>query len=395
MSRRERLFLPAISLVRFSSHLPGILTGLLLIEMAASFGTNVGVMGQIRTVSSGVSVVACLLVGVMCVWFGHKLLFVVGLGLLSASAYLCYIASSFEFMLVAFSLSGVGMAFVGPIGMVLIAKRVPQDRRVSAVGWTMAAAALAYLVGAPAFAFIAGIGGWRLAFLGFVLPFSLLSLVSSYVVLPSEAKGEGNPSSGGVVDALKAVGTNLSASACMVTTALVIATWSVHLIYSPSFLRQSFGLSRGFVSLSTIVGASSYIVGSVLSGRVVNRYGRRGVALLVSVPAGLMLLLYYNMPNLWVTLGLSYGACVLFGMLHSANTNLSLEQIPAFRGTMMSINQAAGNLGSTLVVMLGGWALLEYGYRYLGALIAVLNLLAFVVYRLMVKDPLSDLGTGD
>jgi hypothetical protein len=33
MSRRERLFLPAISLFRFSSHLPGILTGLLLIEM--------------------------------------------------------------------------------------------------------------------------------------------------------------------------------------------------------------------------------------------------------------------------------------------------------------------------------------------------------------------------
>jgi len=154
-------------------------------------------------------------------------------------------------------------------------------------------------------------------------------------------------------------------------------------------------LSRGFVSLSTIVGASSYIVGSVLSGRVVNHYGRRRVALLVSVPAGLMLLLYYNMPNLWVTLGLSYGACVLFGMLHSANTNLSLEQIPAFRGTMMSINQAAGNLGSTLVVMLGGFALLEYGYRYLGALIAVLNLLAFMVYWLMVKDPLSDLRTGD
>ena len=146
------------------------------------------------------------------------------------------------------------------------------------------------------------------------------------------------------------------------------------------------------MSITTIVGAASYILGSVLSGRVVNRFGRRKVALLASVPAEASLLLYYNTPSLWVTLGLGYAACVLFGTLHSVNTNLALEQIPSFRGTMMSINQAAGSLGSTLVVVLGGWALLEYGFRYLGALIAVLNTLAFVVYWKMVEDPLSSTG---
>jgi predicted MFS family arabinose efflux permease len=393
MGQRDRLFLPAISLVRFISSLPNILTGLLLIEIAASFGTSVGVMGQVRTLSSGVGVVVSLLMGAMSVWFGHKLLFVVGVGLLASSALLCNLATSYEFMAVAFALSGIGMAIVGPIGMALIAKHVPQEKRASAIGWTIAASASAYLVGAPAFAIIAGIGGWRLAFLGFVLPFSLVSLVSSYLFLPSEGKSGGNPSAGGVFDALKAVGTNLSASACMLATALVMATWSVHLVYSSSFLRQIFGVSREFVSLSTIVGASSYIVGSVLSGRAVNRFGRRRVALLASVPAGVALLLYYNMPNLWVTLGLSYSSCLLFGTLHSANTNLALEQLPSFRGTMMSINQAAGSLGTTLVVVLGGWTLLEYGFRYLGALIAVLNILAFVVYWLMVKDPISGQGT--
>lgn len=393
MGQRDRFVLPAISLVRFISSLPNILTGLLLIEIAASFGTSVGVMGQIRTLSSGVGVVVSLLMGAMSVWFGHKLLFVVGVGLLASSALLCNLAASYEFMAVAFALSGIGMAIVGPIGMALIAKHVPQKRRASAVGWTIAASASAYLVGAPAFAIIAGIGGWRLAFLGFVLPFSLVSLVSSYLFLPSEGKSGGNPSVGGVFDALKAVGTNVSASACMLTTALVMATWSVHLVYSSSFLRQVFGVSREFVSLSTIVGASSYIVGSVLSGRAVNRFGRRRVALLASVPAGVALLLYYNMPNLWVTLGLNYSSCLLFGTLHSANTNLALEQLPSFRGTMMSINQAAGSLGTTLVVVLGGWTLLEYGFRYLGALIVVLNILAFVVYWLMVKDPISGQGT--
>jgi predicted MFS family arabinose efflux permease len=391
MSQRERFFLPAISLVRFISQLPNILTGLLLIEIAASFGTSVGVMGQVRTLSSGLGVVVSLLMGAMSVWFGHKLLFVVGVGLLSASALFCNLASRYEFMLVAFALSGVGTAIVGPIGMALIARHVPQERRASAVGWTIAAAASAYLVGAPSFAIIAGIGGWRLGFLGFVLPFSLLSLVVSYLVLPSEGRDGGGESSGSVVEALKALGTNLSASGCMLATGLVMATWSVHLVYSSSFVRQTFGVSRGFVSLSTIVGASCYIAGSVTSGRLVNRFGRRRVALLASVPAGAALLLYYNMPNLWVTLILNYTAALLFGTLHSANTNLALEQIPSFRGTMMSINQAAGSLGSTLVVIFGGWALLEYGFRYFGALIVGLNLIAFAVYWLMVKEPVSSL----
>jgi predicted MFS family arabinose efflux permease len=389
--KREQLLLPAISLVRFLSSLPNILTGLLLIEIATNFGTSVGIMGQIRTLSSGVSVATSLLMGAMSVWFGHKLLFLVGVGLLSVSALLCYIAPSYGFMALAFAFSGVGMSIVGPIGMALIAKLIPLEKRASAIGWTGAASASAYLVGAPIFAIIAGIGGWRLAFAGFIFPFSLLSLVSSYLFIPSEEKGGEPPSTGGVFDALKAVGTNLSASACMLTTALVFATWIVHLVYSSSFLRQTFSVSREFVSLSTILGASSYIVGSVLSGRVVNRFGRKKIATLASIPAGVALLLYYNTPNIWATLLLGYAACILFGTLHTANSNLSLEQIPGYSGTMMSINSAAASLGSTLVVIVGGWTLLEYGFRYIGALIVGLNIIAFIIFRLLVKDPIKDL----
>ncbi len=150
-------------------------------------------------------------------------------------------------------------------------------------------------------------------------------------------------------------------------------------------------MSREFVSLSTILGASSYIVGSVVSGRVVNRFGRKKIATLASIPAGAALLLYYNTPNIWATLILGYAACILFGTLHTANSNLSLEQIPGYSGTMMSINSAAASLGSTLVVIVGGWTLLEYGFRYIGALIVGLNIIAFIVFRLLVKDPINDL----
>ena len=53
--------------------------------------------------------------------------------------------------------------------------------------------------------------------------------------------------------------------------------------------------------------------------------------------------------------------------------------------------RAAASLGSTLVVIVGGWTLLEYGFRYIGALIVGLNIIAFIVFRLMVKDPIKNL----
>ena len=385
----SRFVLPSLGFARFVLQLPGMLAGLLLIDIAYAFGTSVGVMGQIRTASSIVALVGALLMAGLSVRFRHKHLLMVGLAFIVVSALGCGLAPNYTAILVLFSLSGVGMAMVNPMSQSLIGEYLPLDQRASTMGWMLGASAAAYLIGAPAFAYISGIGGWRWAFLGFVLPLSVLSLIFAAYGLP-RPRGDEGVGGGSVLEAFRAVFTSASAAACLVGNLVINATWSTHLSYSSSLLRQRFLVSTGFASLSTIVGASCFIAGSVSSGKLVNRMGRKRLAVFLTIPAGLLLLGAYNLENLPLVLVMSWLAALFNGMLYSAISNLTLEQLPGFRGTMMSIASATGSLGSAIGTAFGGWILVTYYYPQLGWFMGAFNVVALVLYHFIARDPTRD-----
>ncbi len=381
--------LPSLGLTRFSLQLPRILTGLLLIDIAATFGVSVGVMGQIRTVSAAVGMFGALLMGALSVRYRHKSLLLAGLLFLGLSTLGCAFSPDFGAMLFMFSLSGVAGVMANPMSTALVGELLPVEKRAGTVGWMIGASALAYLVGAPVIAFVEGLGGWRTAFLVFVLPTSILSLALAHFGIPVEPGDHGRVSGDvSYSEAFRAVFTNKSAAACLLGSLLVMAVWSTHLAFSASFIKQRFMVSTGFASVSTVVGAFSFIVGSVTSGRIVNRIGRKRVTSLTAAPAGVLLLLYYSVSNLWVALLLGWAAALVNGMLSSANSNLTLEQVPGHRGTMMSINASAGSLGATIGTGVGGWILLSYGFLSLGSMLGAMGVLAAVIYFSLVKDPL-------
>ena len=381
-----RFILPSLGFARFVLVLPGMLTGLLLIDLAFTFGTSVGVMGQIRTSSAMVAVVMSLLMAGLSVRFKHKHLLMAGLAFIVVSALGCGLAPNYTTILIIFSLSGLGGAMVNPMSQSLLGDYLPLEKRASTMGWMIGASAAAYLIGAPVFAYISGIGGWRWAFLGFVLPMTVLSLIFASYGLPRPRSDEGG-GEGSVVEAFRAVFTNASATACLAGNLIILSTWSTHLSFSSSLLRQRFLVSTGFASLSTIVGATCYIVGSVSSGRLVNRVGRKKLAVLLTIPAGLFLAGVYNLEYMPLVLVSGWLGALLNGMLYSATTNLTLEQLPRFRGTMMSIASATGSLGAAMGTALGGWILVTYHYNQLGWFMGAFNVVAVLIYYFITKDP--------
>lgn len=312
-----------------------------------------------------------------------------GLAFIVVSALGCGLAPSYTAIIVIFSLSGVGGTMVTPMSQSLLGEYLPLDKRASIMGWMIGASAAAYLIGAPVFAYISGIGGWRWAFLGFVLPMTVLSLIFAAYGLPRPRSDEGG-GGGSVVEAFKAVFTNASATACLVGNLIILSTWSTHLSFSSSLLRQRFLVSTGFASLSTIVGATCYIVGSVSSGRLVNRFGRKRLAVLLAIPAGLFIAGVYNLEYMPLVLVSGWIGALLNGMLYSATANLTLEQLPRFRGTMMSISSATGSLGSAMGTAFGGWILVTYHYNQLGWFMGAFNVVALALYYFIARDPTRD-----
>lgn len=385
---RGRLILPSLIFTNFVNGTPGILTGLLLIDIGYTFGQPVGIMGQIRTVSAMAAVVSALLVGALSMRYRYKSLLMVGQLFLLVSALGCTVAKSFQMMLIFFPLTGFGMSIVVPMAFSLIARYFPLDSRAKAVGWMVAGGSLSYVVGSQVITYLAGIGGWRMAYMGFVIPAIILGLLLSYVGFPREETGGTAGTGGGsLVEGYRAVLLKRSAAACLFATVLRLASFQLVLLYATSFFRQQFELPRGMASLLMTGVALCYSLGSLTSGRLVGRFGRRRLVITTTLLAGLFTVLMTLLPNYWMAVLMDLLGGWFFGMSQSASQSLNLEQVPEFRGIMMSLNSATGSLGSALGAGIGGATLLAYGYWMSGTILGALGLVAALTYIFLTVDP--------
>lgn len=387
---RGRLFLPSLAFSYFAAGPLGVLVSLLLIDIGETFGVSEGVMGQINTLYSIVAVVIALLMGILSLRFKHKSLLLMGLLFIGISALGCLVAPDFNWMLVSYSLSGLGWAMVSPMCVTMIGEHFPLEKRASAVGWIVAGGALPFVIGAPLIASIAGVGGWRLAIIGFVIPILLASLLLAFISLPSISHSH-RPAVNGktYLKSFKGVLSGRSPIACLIGDALRQASFIAILIYGASFFMRRFLVSIDFASIWILGAASCYTLGSLVSGPIVNRFGRKTSTVLTAFLAGIFTITYACVFNLWLSLTLSFIDSWFFGMVTSAANSLTLEQVPEFRGTMMSIDTAAINLGSAFGTALGGLALLSFGYEGLGIALGVMGVAAAVVFYLLTTDPTS------
>jgi predicted MFS family arabinose efflux permease len=389
-SSHGRLFLPSLVFSYFAAGPLGVLVSLLLIDIGETFGVSEGVMGQINTLYSIVAVVIALLMGILSLKFKHKSLLLMGLLFIGISALGCLVAPDFNWMLVSYSLSGLGGAMVWPMCVTMIGEHFPLEKRASAVGWIIAGGALSFVIGAPIIASIAGLGGWRLAIIGFVIPILLASLLLAFISLPSILHSHRLAVNGKTyLKSFKGVLSGRSSIACLIGDALRQASFIAILIYGASFFMRRFLVSIDFASIWILGAASCYTLGSLVSGPIVNRFGRKTSTVLTAFLAGIFTITYVCVFNLWLSLTLGFIDSWFFGMVTSAANSLTLEQVPEFRGTMMSIDTAAINLGSAFGTALGGLALLSFGYEGLGIALGVMGVAAAIVFYLLTTDPTS------
>ena len=366
----------------------GVLTALLLIDIALTFDVSVGVMGQINTPYYVVAVIFALFMGVLSVRFRHKLLLMAGLLSVTISAFGCFFASNFNAMLIAYSLSGMGIAMVTPMAITLIGEHLPLEKRTSAIGWIVASGALSYLIGAPVIGFIADLGGWRFVLLGFVLPVSLASLLLAFIGLPrTSRRHQLAMSKRAYLGSFREVLSNSSATACLAGNILRSIAFMVILLYGISFFREQFSVSTGFASLAMLGASAFYTLGSLVCGRFVKSVGRKPSTVSTALMGGIFAIAFAYLPNLWLSLALFFLAAWFFGIGASASNSLTLEQVPKFRGTMMSLTSAAQSLGSALGAALGGSMLVLYNYRIMGSALGALGIVAAIVFYYLSIDP--------
>lgn len=380
--------MPALVMSSFASGPIALLASLLLVDIGKTFNTSVGVTGQLNTVYSVAALAMALLTGALSTKFRHRSLLLVGLVVMMISSLGCYLAPDFLTLMVFFSLSGAGYAMVNPMTFAFVGIHLPVEKRPNAIGGIVAGGALVYVLGAPVIAIIAGIGGWRLPLLGFVAPVLLAGFILSFVGLPSiQAVEESAPTAETYYRSFKDVFTTRSAVACLVGDLLRSASFVAVVFFAASFVRQRFYVSTDMASLMIIGAALAYVIGGIVSGRLVRIFGRKPMVISTALLAGTFTAAYVFASDFYTSVALITAASWFFGLVASAANSLTLEQIPSFRGTMMSIDTAALNLGAALGTVVGGLALLPFGYEGLGLVLGAACILGALVWALFAVDP--------
>jgi len=384
----SRLFLPSLIVSNFATSTLGILTALFLLEMSETFGVDRGIMGQSNTVSSIVSVIFALAMGILSIRFSHRILILMGMLSYSISAIGCYFAWDINSILIFYSLNGLALAIVVPMTDTLIGDNVALEKRASAVGWTVAAGSLAYFIGAPVMGVLSGFAGWRFVLLSFIIPISLMALLMLATSTRSAKQGlRASATSDTYANSFMKIISNKSAIGCLVGTAFRYASFAALLYYGAAFTIERFGLSIDFASIVLLLAALFFTLGSLTCSAVIRKLGRKSSTATAALLAGLFTISYAYAPYIWLSVALMSIAGWFYGLSASASTSLTLEQMPELRGTMMSLAYAFVGVGAAIGAAIGGLTLILYDYEELGIILGGMGIIAAIIFQFVTVDP--------
>lgn len=120
---------------------------------------------------------------------GYRRVFVAGVTLFIAAALSSAAAPSFEWLIAARFLQGLGGAAIMALGVALLRQALPEHRVGAAIGWNALTVALSSAAGPALGATIMGLAGWKSLFLVH-LPFGLLALAGSQCLPSVDGTGQ-------------------------------------------------------------------------------------------------------------------------------------------------------------------------------------------------------------
>jgi predicted MFS family arabinose efflux permease len=404
-SSSKKLFLLGLLAAVFCTNVIDVLAPLLYPEIAQAFNIQVGTAVQLSAFSAIAGVITGFALSAFSIKIRYKTLLMVGVLCIVFCALGVYLAPSFGFAQIFYSLNGVGSVIVSIMTATLIGEIYPLEKKAIKISWVVATSYIAILVGNPITGFIAntgGIAGFRTVLVWFMLPVSAISLILVFFLVPfkpqsSLVQTKKEP----FLSGFKEVLTNKSAVSCLIS-AFGVGAFFASSVFASSFLKLAFALTPFQRSLVTISGLIFLVTGIMVGGVLVNKFGRKNLTVATSIPAISLSIAAYvismNVQNIWLYLIIRWIGGLAGGIPLVAGANLALEQIPRFRGTMMSLQSALGGTGGAFGILIGGFIINFFsnplvGYPLMMITVGSIGITGCTILYLFAKDPCKTKST--
>jgi MFS transporter, DHA1 family, inner membrane transport protein len=356
----------------------------ILPSVAASLGTSVSLAGQMVAVYAlSFAVMAPVMAAVAGGW-SRKFLLVTALGIFVAGNAISALATDLNTVLFSRALAGLGAAMFAPTALGVAAALGGPERRGRALSIVTAGLAGATALGSPIGTFIGGFGGWR-ATLWFVAVLGLVAMAGVWLMLDSMRP----PERIGLRERFAPVRDRRVALA-LLTNLFANGGFLMVYTYAGLVLDRVTGGDERLLAAVLLSWGIAATVGNLFSGRLVDRFGSRGVmnaALFVAI------LNFCAMP--WTSAHMVpavvslvvWGLCG-WGVIVPQQHRL-VKIAPRDAPLLLALNNTATYGGLACSSMLGGLALLfidRHDLSLIGAgMIAIALLLAEVTHLLIVR----------
>jgi MFS transporter, DHA1 family, inner membrane transport protein len=390
----KRLFIPSLTLLVFIINISSAVLSLFLPEIAKTFlGSEnkvaIGIVSQTSTVNSAAEVALAFIMSVLAIRFRHKSLLLVGAILVVFSNVGSYLAPDLITFQIFFALEGAGSVMVSILAITLIGDTLPFNKKARAVSWFVAGTYMAVIIGLPTLLFLANIAGWRSTFLLFGLPVSILGLILASVSIPSRSNTQqSRVDKSTYVKRFKQILLNKSSIACLIGK--IFGSASIVSLYIMTFYRQQLSLAPSWAVGLALINSALFLVGSLIGGRLVNRFGAKPVAVICGFTSGILTAAFFNMPTLWLTLAFNFTSVIIGGFAIPAFICLTVDQVPKARGTMMSLHRIALNTGEAIGAFVGGAILALFSFQVLGLVFGAFSIASAVIFLGLVKQPTAE-----
>ena len=369
----------SLTLIRSAPQAVALIVSLLLIEIAQTFGRSIGEVSQMIALSSTLGIFTALSLAFISVKYSPTHIQNAGVVLCTISIIGSIVAPSYSLFFLLYGLSVIGSNLIFSMNTTIAGEIFSGEERSKNIGIIMAGGALFYILG---YIVVGYISEWRLAFTYFAAPFIILSLLSAFRNIPVVKVGNQKES---VTIGVRRIFSSRSAVFRLISTA-ISGVWAVVITLAASFYRDVHGMPLLSVTLLAAGMGTVYAIGALIAGKYVFRFGIKRSNVVCRALMGVLLIILMNVGNTLLSVSVILVLAFITGANIPAGTELTLRQVPEYKGSMMSLSSAMASLGSSINLAVMGYFLSKGGWGSGGIVVGGLGLTASVLIHLFVTE---------
>lgn len=348
-------------------------------------GTPLEILGNLVTVYAVMVGVFAIIMGPLSDKIGRRKILLIGTGGITISLFLHGLVDTFWGLMIVRALAGMAGGVLSGAAVAYVGDYFSYEKRGWANGWIMSGIAMGQILGIPLGTLLADISGFRIPFVLFGVIMGL-TFILTYLKVPQpnvELSTDKITFKGSFNKYLKLLERS-DVRAVALAYVFMFLSVSVYVVYLPTWLEETFGVSGTAIASLFFVGGIANVITGPIAGRISDRIGRKKIIIFSCLGLSfIMLITTYVITDFWIAYIIFFVTMVLIAMRISPFQALSTQLIKSDnRGSLMSLLVAIGQVGYGVGGSVAGPFYVECGYvsnTFIGTIMILV--MAYIVWK--------------